>query len=88
VVQRFHVYLFPKYIESEKIRSIIVGVIAILICFSLSMLGLSNLIKYAYGYDGYYGLIVVFLPVLIWGVPKVKKLKAEKAAEKAAAEAK
>jgi uncharacterized membrane protein YkvI len=84
VVQRFHVYLFPKYIESEKIRSIIVGVIAILICFSLSMLGLSNLIKYAYGYDGYYGLIVVVLPVLIWGVPKVKKLKAEKAAEKAA----
>jgi uncharacterized membrane protein YkvI len=84
VVQRFHVYLFPKYIKSEKVRSIIVGVIAILICFSLSMLGLSNLIKYAYGYDGYYGLVVVVLPVLIWGVPKVKKLKAEKAAEKAA----
>ena len=44
-------------------------------------LGLSTIISKIYGYDGYYALIVVVLPAFIWGIPKIKKLSAEKKAE-------
>lgn len=80
MVQRFQSKLFPNTIKSEKVRSVIVGVIVIAICFGLSMMGLSWIITYAYGYDGYYALAVVVLPAFIWGIPKIKKLQAEKSA--------
>ena len=44
-------------------------------------LGLSTIISKIYGYDGYYALIVVVLPAFIWGIPKIKKLSADKKAE-------
>ena len=81
MIQRFQGYCFPNAIKNEKVRGIIVGVIVIGICFAISLLGLGNIIKYAYGYDGYYAILVIFLPVLIWGLPKVKKLSAAKKAE-------
>lgn len=81
IIQRFHVHIFPNIIKHEKVRSVIVGVVAILICFGLSMLGLSNIIKYAYGYDGYYAIVVIIIPAFIWGLPKLKKLKAEQASQ-------
>lgn len=81
MIQRFQGYCFPKAIKSEKLRGIIVGAVVIAICFAISLLGLSDIIKYAYGYDGYYAILVIFLPVLIWGIPKVKKLEAAKKAE-------
>ncbi len=81
MIQRFQGYCFPNTIKNEKVRGVIVGVIVIGICFAISLLGLGNIIKYAYGYDGYYAILVIFLPVLIWGLPKVKKLSAAKKAE-------
>ena len=81
MIQRFQGYCFPNTIKNEKVRGVIVGVIVIGICFAISLLGLGNIIKYAYGYDGYYAILVIFLPVLIWGPPKVKKLSAAKKAE-------
>ena len=81
MIQRFQGYCFPNTIKNEKVRGVIVGVIVIGICFALSLLGLGNIIKYAYGYDGYYAILVIFLPVLIWGLPKVKKLSTAKKAE-------
>ncbi len=81
MIQRFQGYCFPNTIKNEKVRGVIVGVIVIGICFAISLLGLGNIIKYAYGYDGYYAILVIFLPVLIWGLPKVKKLSTAKKAE-------
>ena len=81
MIQRFQGFCFPKSIKNEKVRGVIVGVVVIAICFAISLLGLGNIIKYAYGYDGYYAILVIFLPVLIWGLPKVKKLSAAKKAE-------
>ncbi len=75
MVQRFQGICLPNVIKSEKARSAVVGFIVILICFALSLLGLSNIIKYAYGYDGYFAIFAVVIPVLIWGIPKVRKLK-------------
>lgn len=81
MIQRFQGHCFPNAIKSEKIRGVIVGCVVIGICFALSLLGLGNIIKYAYGYDGYYAILVIFLPVLIWGIPKVKALEKAKKAE-------
>ncbi|MBR1455786.1 MAG: hypothetical protein IJ594_01330 [Oscillospiraceae bacterium] len=77
MVQRFQGKFFPKAIQSEQIRKICVAVIAIAVCFSISLLGLTTITTKLYGYDGYYALIFVVLPALIWGIPKIKKLEAE-----------
>ena len=79
------VFSKPEYLPYFKrqmiVPGVIVGVIVITICFAVSLLGLGKIIKYAYGYDGYYAILVIYLPVLIWGIPKVRKLSAEKKAE-------
>lgn len=81
MIQRFQGHCFPKAIKSEAVRSVIVGAVVIGLCFLLSLVGLDQIIKKVYGYDGYYALIVVVLPAFIWGIPKIKKLSAEKKAE-------
>ena len=68
-------------IKSKAVRSVIVGLIVIGLCYAVSLLGLSTIISKIYGYDGYYALIVVVLPAFIWGIPKIKKLSADKKAE-------
>ena len=81
MIQRFEGHCFPKAIKSKAVRSVIVGLIVIGLCYAVSLLGLSTIISKIYGYDGYYALIVVVLPAFIWGIPKIKKLSADKKAE-------
>lgn len=76
MIQRFEGKLFPSTIKSQKVREICVGAIAIGLCFLLSLLGLSGIIKYAYGYDGYLALLVIVIPAFVWGIPKTKKAMA------------
>lgn len=57
----------------EAGRKIIVGAVVIAICFAVSLLGLSFIISKVYGYCGYYGIIFIILPVLIWGTKKNKE---------------
>ena len=54
-------------------RKIIVGAIVIALCFAVSLLGLSVIISKVYGYCGYYGIIFIMIPVLIWGTKKNKE---------------
>lgn len=86
MVQRFQGYFFPKSIKSEKARGVIVGAITIAVCFAVSLLGLTKIIVFAYGYCGYYSLVFIVIPALIWGIPKCKKLEAEQKAAATAAE--
>ena len=81
MIQRFEGHCFPSAIKSKAVRSVIVGLVVIGLCYAVSLLGLSTIISKIYGYDGYYALIVVVLPAFIWGIPKIKKLSAEKKAE-------
>lgn len=67
---------FIRGIQNETLRRVIVAVIAIALCFSISLLGLTTITTKVYGYDGYYALAVVVLPALIWGIPKNMKLEA------------
>ena len=68
---------FIAGIQNETLRRVLVAVLAIAVCFSISLLGLTTITTKVYGYDGYYSLVVVVLPALIWGIPKNKKLEAE-----------
>ena len=61
----------------QTLRSVIVAVVAIALCFSISLLGLTTITTKVYGYMGYYSLLVVVLPAFIWGISKNRKLEAE-----------
>ena len=66
---------FIAGIQNETLRRVIVAVVAIALCFSISLLGLTTITTKVYGYDGYYALAVVVLPAFIWGIPKNRKLE-------------
>ena len=69
---------FIAGLQNETLRRVIVAVVAIALCFSISLLGLTTITTKVYGYMGYYSLIFVVLPALIWGIAKNKKLEAQK----------
>lgn len=81
MIQRFEGKFFPNTIKSDKIRGIFVAAIAIAVCFAISLLGLTDIVKYAYGYDGYYAIVVIVIPAFVYGIPKIKKLEAAKKAK-------
>ena len=60
-------------IKSAPVRSAIVSAFIIILSMSISMVGLSNIIKYGYGYCGYLGIAVVVIPFLTVGVYKNRK---------------
>ena len=51
----------------------IVSAFIIILSMTISMAGLSNIIKYGYGYCGYLGIAVVVIPFLTVGVYKNRK---------------
>lgn len=73
MILRIDKKFFVKSDVHEKIRMSIIGVIMVAVCMSLSFIGISNIITYAYGYDGYLALVAIVLPVLIIGNKKNKK---------------
>ena len=78
LIERFKGYFFPNVIKSDKARGAIMGAIIIGICFLVSLLGLTGIVKYAYGYMGYYALVFVVIPAFVWGIPKTKQAMAAK----------
>ncbi len=57
----------------EKIRFAVIGVVMIAICMGISFAGLTAIIKYAYGYDGYLALVAIVIPVIVIGNKKNRK---------------
>ena len=49
----------------------------IALSMAISLMGLTNIIKYGYGYCGYLGILVVVLPFLTVGVYKNRKYMKE-----------
>ena len=45
----------------------------IAICMVISFAGLTDIIKYAYGYDGYLALVFIVIPVIVIGNIKNRK---------------
>ena len=74
--------MFRKHFQSAPARSALVAAFIIILSMTISLAGLSNIIKYGYGYCGYYAIIVVILPFLTVGVYKNRKyLKAHPEAD-------
>ena len=72
-VARFEKLPVFRGIKSAPVRSAIVSAFIIILSMSISMVGLSNIIKYGYGYCGYLGIAVVVIPFLTVGVYKNRK---------------
>ena len=76
-VSRFENAPFYKSIASHTTRNAISSVFIIAVSMGISLLGLTNIIKYGYGYCGYLGIAVVVVPFLTVGVYKNRKYMQE-----------
>ena len=72
-VARFQKISLLKGIESETRRSTIVSAFVIILSMFVSLVGLTNIIKYGYGYCGYLAIIIIVIPFLTVGVYKNNK---------------
>lgn len=66
-----------KNISSQPVRNAISSVFIIALSMTISLAGLTNIIKYGYGYCGYLGIAVVVVPFLTVGVYKNRKYTKE-----------
>lgn len=72
-VARFEKLPIFSGIKSATTRSAIVSAFIIVMSMTISMAGLTNIIKYGYGYCGYLGAAAVVIPFLTVGVYKNRK---------------
>ena len=72
-VARFENLSLFRRIRSAPARSAIVSAFIIVLSMTISLIGLSNIIKYGYGYCGYLAIAIVVVPFLTAGVYKNRK---------------
>lgn len=73
MILRIDKKFFAKSSLNEKLRKGVIGIVMVILCMSLSFFGLTKIIKYAYGYDGYLALVAIVIPVIVIGNIKNKK---------------
>lgn len=81
-VARFESHPIFSSIKSAPVRGAIVSAFIIALSMSISMMGLTNIIKYGYGYCGYLGIATVVVPFLTVGVYKNRRWYAERETER------
>ena len=72
-VTRFENHKVFKKIKSQRVRSAVVSAFIIILSMTISLVGLTNIIKYGYGYCGYLAIAIVVVPFLTVGVYKNRK---------------
>lgn len=77
-VARFENIKILEKIESSTKKRAIVAAFIICLSMIISMVGLTNIIKYGYGYCGYLAIAVVIIPLLTVGVYKNRTFGTEK----------
>lgn len=71
---RFSELNFLKNVSDKPVvRSAIVTAFIIVLSMTVSLVGLTNIIKYGYGYCGYLAIAIIIVPFLTVGVYKNKK---------------
>jgi uncharacterized membrane protein YkvI len=73
VVGRFSGMKAFVRIKNEKARYAFLSAVVMLISMGVSLAGLTNIIKYGYGYCGYVGIAFIVIPFLTVGVYKNRK---------------
>lgn len=76
-VARFEKLSIFAKIKSPTKRAAIVSAFIIVLSMTVSLVGLTNIIKYGYGYCGYLGIICCVVPFLTVGVYKNRKFLKE-----------
>lgn len=72
-VARFENHKVFRKIKSQRVRSAVVSAFIIILSMTISLVGLTNIIKYGYGYCGYLAIAIVVVPFLTVGVYKNRK---------------
>ena len=73
VVARFENVRPLMKINKPIVRRVIVSACVMVLSMAVSMVGLSNIIQYGYGYCGYVGIAIIIIPFLTVGVYKNRK---------------
>lgn len=60
-------------IRQEKLRRGVVALLIMAVSMGISLVGLSSIVKYGYGYCGYIGIAIIVVPFLTVGVYKNRK---------------
>lgn len=71
-VSRFENMKLLSKVKNLKVKRLLIAIFILVLSMSLSMLGLTNIIKYGYGYCGYLAIAIVIVPFLTVGVYKNK----------------
>lgn len=69
-VSRFENIKYLENLKSVKLRRLLVAVFILVLSMIISMAGLTNIIKYGYGYCGYIAIALIVIPFLTVGVYK------------------
>lgn len=80
-VEKFEKAKALAKIEKVIVRRIIVSCFIMILSMGISMIGLDKIIKYGYGYMGYFGIAIIIVPFLTVGVYKNRKYLKEKNGE-------
>ncbi|MDO4977357.1 MAG: hypothetical protein Q4E53_08865 [Eubacteriales bacterium] len=76
-VARFSKLSIFDGMKSEASKNALVSAFVIILSMFVSLVGLTNIIKYGYGYCGYLAIVIIVVPFLTVGVVKNRKYLAE-----------
>lgn len=65
------------FLKTRTKRRAFTAVVIMITAMLISLTGLSNIVKYGYGYCGYLGIVSIVIPFLTIGVYKNRKFKKE-----------
>lgn len=68
---------FQRRVKSGTVRRLSVSLLVMVAAMAVSLAGLTNIIKYGYGYCGYIGIALIILPFLTVAVYKNRKYAKE-----------
>ena len=76
-ISRFEKMSALQKIQSPTMRGALIAAFILTLSMTVSMAGLTNIVKYGYGYCGYLGIAVVIIPMLTIGVYRNRKFLRE-----------
>ncbi len=77
-VSRFEDIDLLSSIKSVKLRRLLVAGFAIGVSTLISFFGITNIIKYGYGYCGYVAIVFIVIPIIVIGAYRNRKVKINK----------
>lgn len=67
----------PSKVENVPVRRALVSAFIMVVSMGISFVGLTNVVKYGYGYCGYLGIAIIIVPLLTVGFYKNRKFMKE-----------